>query len=464
MLVMIAGVTPTGTFTVASSGGNGLTLWVGASSSGIADKQLSASGSTSTSAMTISGAAANDGITLTLFQLDSDGESVTSKAPGRSRILPFGRMLLLATGQDEQVYVAPTLDDAPSAGQAAGFGTSALMRQLNRAALWRNPGLDEQHLLAVGDDAQIAGQIAGPGTGLLMRAWNRAARPRPMFEEIAFAPPIIDVDIGRPALKYLPRFRQTRAADEQQTLVTPPPDERTVARVTRLRAFRARTQSVDDSRTIVDDDAPRRRVRLTRLRVPAFLAPGAERHPSVLADETVGPPVRRWDRFRRWLRHVAEDFGLITTIRAMLPLRRDARSVAYLRRRDPRLDGGIQCDFKSASDIWRNAGLANSMPLNTYYAFTTADVGKVLGFPLPQSHGTANNFTGCTAALMVRDQNGNLENARSMVFNSVTNEWEYSVLANDFFAGRFWAMVAVTFPGNVTVYSTEVIFDVQAAD
>ncbi len=311
MLVMIAGVTPTGTFTVASSGGNGLTLWVGASSSGIADKQLSASGSTSTSAMTISGAAANDGITLTLFQLDSDGGSVTSKAPGRSRILPFSRMSLLATGQDEQVYVAPALDDAPIAGQAGGFGTSALMRQLNRAALWRNPGLDEQHLPAVGDDAQIAGQIAGPGTGLLMRAWNRAARPRPMFEETAFAAPIIDEDIGRPAVKYLPRFRQSRGGDEQQSLVTPPPDERTVARVSRLRAFRARTQSVDDSRTIVDDDAPRRRARLTRLRVPASLAPGAERHAPVLAEEAFSPPLRRWHRFRRWVRQVAEDSGLI---------------------------------------------------------------------------------------------------------------------------------------------------------
>jgi len=104
------------------------------------------------------------------------------------------------------------------------------------------------------------------------------------------------------------------------------------------------------------------------------------------------------------------------------------------------------------------------MPLNTYYAFTTADVGKVLGFPLPQSNGTPNTFTGCTAALIVRDQNGNRENARAMVFNAVTNEWEYSVLANDFAAGRYWAMVAVTFPASVTVYSTEVIFDVQAAD
>jgi hypothetical protein len=104
------------------------------------------------------------------------------------------------------------------------------------------------------------------------------------------------------------------------------------------------------------------------------------------------------------------------------------------------------------------------VPLNTYYAFTTGDVGKVLGFPLPQSNGTANNWTGATANLMVRDQNGNLQAARAMVFNTVTNEWEYAVKAAEFSVGRYWAMVAVTFPGYVTVYSTEVIFDVQAAD
>jgi len=102
--------------------------------------------------------------------------------------------------------------------------------------------------------------------------------------------------------------------------------------------------------------------------------------------------------------------------------------------------------------------------MNIYYAFTTADVGKLLGFPLLQSNGTANNFTGATANLMVRDQNGDLQAGRAMTFNAVTNEWEYSVKAAEFAAGRYWAMVAVTFPGSVVVYSSEVIFDVQAAD
>jgi hypothetical protein len=104
------------------------------------------------------------------------------------------------------------------------------------------------------------------------------------------------------------------------------------------------------------------------------------------------------------------------------------------------------------------------MPLNNYYAFTTADVGKVLGFPLPQTNGTANNWQGATANLMIRDQNDNLQSARPMVFNAATNEWEYSVRAGEFAPGRYWAMVAVAFPGNVIVYSTEVIFDVQGAD
>ena len=98
------------------------------------------------------------------------------------------------------------------------------------------------------------------------------------------------------------------------------------------------------------------------------------------------------------------------------------------------------------------------------YQFTTGDVGKVLGFPLLQSDGTANDFTGASAQLMVRDQNGNLEASRPMTWNTVTNEWEYSVQPNDFAAGRYWAMVAVTFALGVTVYSTEVVFDVIAAD
>jgi len=66
---------------------------------------------------------------------------------------------------------------------------------------------------------------------------------------------------------------------------------------------------------------------------------------------------------------------------------------------------------------------------------------------------------------MVRDQSGNLQAARPMVFNAATVEWEYTVRANDFAAGRYWAMVAVTFAGPVgPIYSTEVVFDVIAAD
>jgi hypothetical protein len=99
-----------------------------------------------------------------------------------------------------------------------------------------------------------------------------------------------------------------------------------------------------------------------------------------------------------------------------------------------------------------------------YYTITNADNGKVLGFPLLTSQGGSNNFNGATAQLKLRDQNGNLY-TRSMVFNPVTVEWEYSVAAGEFPIGRFWAMVAVTFPNLVgPIYSSEVIFDVVAAD
>jgi len=98
------------------------------------------------------------------------------------------------------------------------------------------------------------------------------------------------------------------------------------------------------------------------------------------------------------------------------------------------------------------------------YQFTTADAGKVLGFPLPQSNGTANDFTGATASLMVRDQSGSMQAARSMQWNGSSSEWEYSVRSGEFTAGRYWAMVAVTFPGNVVVYSSEAVFDVLSAD
>lgn len=108
-------------------------------------------------------------------------------------------------------------------------------------------------------------------------------------------------------------------------------------------------------------------------------------------------------------------------------------------------------------------------PGTPYFTLTTADVGKVLGFPLNQSNGSANNFTGASANLMVRDQNGNLQAARAMTYNAVTVQWEYTVRAVDFAAGRYWArywaMVAVTFPGpSGPIYSTEVVFDVVQAD
>jgi hypothetical protein len=103
--------------------------------------------------------------------------------------------------------------------------------------------------------------------------------------------------------------------------------------------------------------------------------------------------------------------------------------------------------------------------LNTYYRFTTADSGKVLGFPLNQSSGTPNNFSGASANLMVRDGSGDLQAPRAMTWNALTTEWEYAVIAAEFPAGRYWAMVAVTFPGPVgPIYSSEVIFDVVAAD
>jgi hypothetical protein len=99
-----------------------------------------------------------------------------------------------------------------------------------------------------------------------------------------------------------------------------------------------------------------------------------------------------------------------------------------------------------------------------YYTITSADNGKVLGFPLLASNGNANNFASASATLCLRDQNGNLL-TRAMVWNPTTVEWEYSVVAGEFAIGRWYAMVAVTFPGPVgPIYSGEVIFDVVAAD
>lgn len=100
----------------------------------------------------------------------------------------------------------------------------------------------------------------------------------------------------------------------------------------------------------------------------------------------------------------------------------------------------------------------------SYYTITTADNGKVLGFPLLRSDGSSNNFIGCTGVLMLKDQNGNLL-TRSLVYNAGTFEWEYAVVAGEFAIGRWRAMAAVTFPGPVgPIYSTESIFDVIAGD
>jgi hypothetical protein len=103
------------------------------------------------------------------------------------------------------------------------------------------------------------------------------------------------------------------------------------------------------------------------------------------------------------------------------------------------------------------------------YQFTTADVGKILGFPLPQSNGVANNFTGCTAVLQVRDAFGNNQPPRTMVFNPsppapYTPQWEYAVQAGEFKVGRYFARVHVTFPAGDTEVSSEVVFDVVQAD
>ena len=98
------------------------------------------------------------------------------------------------------------------------------------------------------------------------------------------------------------------------------------------------------------------------------------------------------------------------------------------------------------------------------YQFTTGDVGKILGFPLPQANGSPNDFTGATAHLVVRDQTGVLQAPRAMTWSTLTSEWEYALQSGEFSAGRYWAMVAVTFPGNAIIYSSEVVFDVITAD
>jgi hypothetical protein len=95
---------------------------------------------------------------------------------------------------------------------------------------------------------------------------------------------------------------------------------------------------------------------------------------------------------------------------------------------------------------------------------TSADNGKVLGFPLLKGDGTPNDFTGAAASLNLRNEAGNVL-TRPLVWNPNTTEWEYSLVAGELTMGRWRAMVAVTFAGPIgPVYSTEVIIDVIAAD
>src|SRR5947209_13697806 len=103
--------------------------------------------------------------------------------------------------------------------------------------------------------------------------------------------------------------------------------------------------------------------------------------------------------------------------------------------------------------------------MSGYYTVTTADVGKVVAFPLLRRDGNTNNFGGASGTLRLRFQDGTLS-TRTLLFNAQTMEWEYAMVANDFQVGRYWGMVAVMFPPPIggPIYSSEVIFDVVAAD
>jgi hypothetical protein len=98
--------------------------------------------------------------------------------------------------------------------------------------------------------------------------------------------------------------------------------------------------------------------------------------------------------------------------------------------------------------------------MSGYFTISATDNGKVLGFPLLRSDGNANDFTGASATLKLKFQDGSTL-TRSLIWNPNTMEWEYSVIAGEFAVGRWRAMVAVTWPGSIgPINSTEVIFDV----
>lgn len=98
-----------------------------------------------------------------------------------------------------------------------------------------------------------------------------------------------------------------------------------------------------------------------------------------------------------------------------------------------------------------------------YPTFTTLDNSIVIAARLQKPDYTDNDFTNATAMLKVRDQN-QVFYSRVMLWNSVSIQWEYPVRAGEFPAGRYWAMILVTWPTIGMVYSTESIFDVEAPD
>jgi hypothetical protein len=184
LLVMVGGAS-SGAITF-SAPTNSLSLWqaTAGTGTGIADSQLAASGSTGSSAMTISAASANAGLQFTLFQLDADGEGPTSSGARRVSMRGWSRATqLTATGPDEPLFVGPIADEFPA----------TLARPLRR---FRPSG-------------------AGPDDGAL---------PGLVFDQ----------DNSRPATRRFTRLRRGRPSDEQQPPVAPPPDENAAPRRARL--------------------------------------------------------------------------------------------------------------------------------------------------------------------------------------------------------------------------------------
>lgn len=96
-----------------------------------------------------------------------------------------------------------------------------------------------------------------------------------------------------------------------------------------------------------------------------------------------------------------------------------------------------------------------------YPQFFVTDAGKVLAFPLLDSAGNPNDFTGASGQLIIHDEFSN-QFIRIVGWNPATNLWEYPVVAGEFPPGRYWARVVIVWPGGIADSSTEVIFDVLA--